>query len=208
MDAVTLAAAANIPLSRAEFWVHPITAAMANFGIDTRARQAAFIAQCGHETGGFTRWVEDLNYLSSERIYEVFRSRFYSVDDARPYVRSPVALANRVYANRDGNGPEASGDGFRYRGRGLIQVTFRDGYRLAGADLCIDAEGNPELLEQPVYAAFSAGAFWHRHSLNDYADGGAIDKISSIINRGSVNKRAAGASEREFAFNKAMENLA
>lgn len=208
MDVETFARAAAIPDDRAAHWCPFIDAAMLQFDISTPARQAAFIAQTSHETGGYRRWVENLNYSTPERIFEMFRSRFRSVDDCRPYLRSPMALGNRVYANRGGNGDEASGDGFRYRGRGLIQITFKDMYVKCGLALGLDLENEPELLEQEPHAATSAGWYWAAHGLNDYADGGAIDAIGGIINRGSPTKRPAGAAEREYAFLKAMETLA
>jgi putative chitinase len=201
------AAAASIPLSRAEYWLPLLEPALDEAEINTPARQAAFIAQTAHETGGYTRWVENLNYSTAERIYEIFKSRFASVDDARPYVRSPQRLANRVYANRGGNGSEESGDGFRYRGRGWIQITFFDGYLKCGSALELDLMGQPELLEQEELAVRSAAWWWLSHGLNDYADGGAINAISGIINRGSPTKRAVGAAEREYAFIKAMEAI-
>lgn len=208
MDVETFANAAAIPVDRAGHWLPFIEGTMLKFDITTPARQAAFIAQTAHETGGYRRWVENLNYSTPERIYEMFRSRFQSVDDCRHYVRSPAALGNRVYANRGGNGNEASGDGYRYRGRGLIQITFKEMYVKCGLALGLDLMEQPELLEIEEYASDSAGWYWSAHGLNDYADGGAIGAISGIINRGSPTRVAAGASEREYAFIKAMEVLA
>lgn len=209
MDAETFANAAAIPLDRAAHWLPYLEPALAEFEINTPIRQAAFIAQTAHETGGYKRWVENLNYSTPERIFAMFRSRFHSVDDCRPYVRSPEALGNRVYANRGGNGPPASGDGYRYRGRGWIQITFKEMYAKCGLALGLPMLVEmPELLEDPADAVRSAGWYWSAHGLNDYADGGAIGAISGIINRGSPTKVAAGAAEREYAFIKAHEALA
>lgn len=208
MDAPTLAAAAQIPLERAEHWQPYIEQAVYEFGIDTPRQRAAFIAQCSIETSGLQRWIESLNYSTAERIYDFFRSRFASVDEARPYVRSPVRLANRVYANREGNGDEESGDGFLFRGRGLIQTTFRNNYRAFGLAIGVDVESSPELLERQDYAALSAGFYWQRHNLNDYADVDQINAISGVINRGSPYKRAAHQDERAAAYGVALAVLA
>jgi putative chitinase len=207
VDVETFAQAAQIRRERADHWFPFVSAAMQEFDINTPQRIAAFIAQTAHETGGYSRWVENLNYSTPERIYAVFRSRFDSVDDARNYVRSPMRLANRVYANRGGNAGEETGDGYRYRGRGLIQITFFDGYLRCGSGLQLNLMGNPELLEEEEYAARSAGWWWLTHDLNEYADAGEIDAISGIINRGSPNKVALGEKERKFVFIKAMEIL-
>lgn len=208
MDVEQFASAAAIPVDRAGHWLPYVEATMLKFDISTPIRQAAFIAQTAHETGGYRRWAENLNYSTPQRIFEMFRSRFRSVEECLPYVRSPRALANRVYANRGGNGNSDSGDGYRYRGRGLIQITFLEMYVKCGLALGLDLVEQPELLEIEKYAADSAGWYWSAHGLNDYADGGAIGAISGIINRGSPTKVAAGASEREYAFIKAHEVLA
>lgn len=208
MDAETFANAAAIPLDRATHWLPHLNTTLEEFDISTPLRQAAFIAQTAHETGNYRRWVENLNYSTPERIYAMFKSRFHSVDDCRPYVRSPEALANRVYANRGGNRDGASGDGWRYRGRGWIQITFADMYVKCGLALGLLLTETPELLEDPDLAVRSAGWYWSAHGLNDYADAGAINPISGIINRGSPTKVAAGAAEREYGFVKAYEVLA
>lgn len=205
MEIDEFARAAQIRQERAEHWLPYLLATMQEFDISTPARQAAFIAQTAHETAGYSRWVENLNYSTAERIYSVFRSRFDSLDDARNYVRSPMRLANRVYANRGGNGGEETGDGWRYRGRGWIQITFFDGYLRCGSGLHVDLMGHPELLEEEEYAVRSAGWYWMANELNRYADAGEIDAISGIINRGSPNKVALGAAERKFVFLKALE---
>lgn len=208
MDAATLAAAAGIPIERAEHWAGYITDAMDQFGIRTPRCQAAFIAQTAHETGGYKRWVENLNYSTPELIYRNFSSRFNSIDEARHYVRSPKALASRAYSNKGGNGSEASGDGWRYRGRGLIQVTFKNAYEACGIALGVDLLAQPELLEREDYAALSAGWYWDVNNLNTYAEAGMIQAVSGVINRGSPTKIALGDAERTEGFERAFGVLA
>jgi putative chitinase len=237
MDAATLAEAAHIPADRAFYWIGHIEEAAIAYQINTAPRLAAFLAQVCHETGGLRHWVENLNYSTPERIASVFVSPFrprqtdltdiedmldagqmteaeaaaekrrISVDMARPFARNPQALANFVYANRGGNGPEESGDGWRYRGRGLIQITFRDNYVAAAHGLGIPCDAEPELLEREAYAAISAGWWWYAHGLNAYADRGQIDSISGIINRGSPHKGAEGAQHRAAAYRHALAVL-
>lgn len=152
---------------------------MERWAITTPARRAAFLAQIGHESLDLSRTEEGLSY-SAERLCAVWPSRFPTLEAARPYARNPEALANRVYANRLGNGPEASGDGWRFRGRGVIQITGRASY----AAYARWATETPDWLAEPPDAALSACWFWGSRQLNDLADAGAFEAITRRINGG------------------------
>jgi len=168
--------------------VPELNLSMLAYGIDNPARIAAFIAQLGVESGQFTCLVENLHY-SAQRLAAIWPNRF-SDGKGQPNALAiqlggnPEAIANSVYAGRLGNGPEESGDGWRYRGRGLLQVTGRENYRKVGAALKVDLEATPELLEQPHYACQSAACFWADHELNDLADSGDFKTITLRINGG------------------------
>lgn len=180
--------------------------AMARWRIDSRVRQAAFIAQVGHESGQLRNLVENLNY-SAEALVRTWPSRFTD-QTASGYARQPEKIANKVYGGRMGNGPEASGDGWRFRGRGLLQVTGRDNYREAGAGLGLPLEDEPELLEQAEHAAQSAAWWWAKCGLNEMADAGRIRDIGSIINTGQPGKMPNGAAERLALYDLALRVLA
>lgn len=149
------------------------------------SRLPFFLAQIGHESGGMTVTEENMSYRA-ERIREVWPRRFPTVASARPFERNPERLANRVYANRMGNGSEASGDGFRYRGRGYIQITGRDGYRNVGRIAGIDLERQPERAFAPADALQVACAFWRWKKLNELADTGDFVAVTRRINGGTV----------------------
>lgn len=167
------------------------------YGIDaTAARLTEWLGEVGHESGGFRNLQENLSYSSAARICAVWPSRFPTLASAEPYVRNPEGLANRVYANRLGNGPPESGDGWRYRGRGLIQITGRDNYRRTGGRIGVPLEASPHLAADPETAVLIAADWWAAHGLNAYADRGESDRISGIINRGGPDKVAAGLADR------------
>lgn len=173
--------------ANADKYVGPLNAAMAKYQINTPARQAAFLAQIGHESGQLSSVAENLNY-SAERLAAVWPTRYRTNGKpnalAMQIARNPQAIANNTYANRMGNGSVASGDGWKYRGRGLIQVTGKAGYQAAGRLLGLQLETSPELLEQPDNAALSAAAFWASNNLNALADAGDMRQITKIINGG------------------------
>lgn len=162
----------------------PLAEACAEWGIDTPVRLAAFLAQIAHESGQLRTLAENLNY-SAEALLRVF-PRHFDAGRAAAYARQPERIGSRVYANRMGNGAEASGDGWRYRGRGLIQITGHDNYTACGTALSLDLIAQPELLEQPGPAARSAAWFWHRNGLNAFADVGDIETITRRINGGLI----------------------
>ena len=177
-----LAAALGIPLERAQIWIDPLNGAMARFQINTPGRAAAFIAQIGHESGLLARISENLNY-SAEGLLATFPTHFTEEESYR-FQHKPISIANRVYANRHGNGDEASAEGWRYRGRGLIQLTFKDNYRACGEALGIDLAANPDVLNLPQNAAMAAAWYWQAHGCNALADKGDFTGITRAINGG------------------------
>ena len=190
----------------AEF-VSALNAAMQAWHIDSPARMAAFIAQTGYESAHFNHLVEGLNF-DATRLAAIWPNRFADASGkpnalAQQLGGHPEAIANSVYANRLGNGPPESGDGWRFRGRGLIQLTGRSNYRQAGIALNLDLESTPELLEQPHYACLSAAWFWAAHGLSELADVGDFKAITLHINGGlnGYDGRAAlwAATQRVFA---------
>lgn len=162
-------------------------------------RQAAFLANIIHESSGFTRLDENLNYTSEARLHEIFGHRFKKEGRLLSEIRGPEELANFVYANRMGNGDEASGDGWKFRGRGLIQLTGKANYAECGEQIGVDLVANPNLLKQPEYAVKSAFWFWMNKSLNLFADKKDIKTITLRIN-GGLN----GLNKRTKLFERAM----
>lgn len=209
LTAETLRDASACSLVTAHAWVDPINQALYLFGLDAPQRAAAFIAQISHESAQFTRLRESLRYSTPQRLCAVWPSRFPSTDAAAPYVGNPEALGEKVYGGRMGN--RNPGDGLRYCGRGLIQITglagycaARDGLRdpvfsLAGVP---DFEAQPEALELPRWAALSAGLYWRSRKLNTLADRGDIAGITRIINGG-----ATGLQERIALYRIARRSL-
>ncbi|MBF0304203.1 MAG: glycoside hydrolase family 19 protein [Alphaproteobacteria bacterium] len=177
--AIPKATKANI-----ERFAQPLIDACAQFGIDTPMRQAAFLAQVAHESGHLAHVVENLNY-SAAGLASVFPKKFPTKEIQAAYARRPEAIANRAYANRLGNGDEDSGDGNRFKGRGLIQITGRENYRSCGQALGLDLLAGPQLLEVPIVAAQSAGWFWDLRALNRVADSGDVAAVTRRVNGGS-----------------------
>jgi putative chitinase len=159
---------------------------LADFGISNTAnRLQFFLAQIAHESGGLTVVEENLNY-SAQRLTQVWPSRFPTLDSAQPFANNPQALANKVYANRMGNGAPDSGDGWDYRGRGYIQITGRDGYQSVGAVIGIDLVNNPGLAATPADALRVACGFWKWKNINAACDTGDFVKVTRLINGGTV----------------------
>lgn len=156
---------------------------MQGYNITTPLREAHFLAQAGYESLNFTRMVEFMGY-SPQRAAAVFKSKFRSTAEAAKYTTSPELLANYVYANRFGNGDVQSGDGWLYRGRGFIPITFHDNYLVVGMLLKVNLLKKPEILESLPYAVCSACAWWQYKKLNLIADEGAlvVQKITKAIN--------------------------
>ena len=152
--------------------VEPLNETFERFNISTIRQQAAFIGQCGHECGNFKVFEENLNYRA-ETLMKLWPKRFPTLEFAKQYERNPRKIANSVYSNRMGNRDEASGDGFRFRGRGAIQLTGHSGYYHAGKALGIDFVMEPDLVATPKYALLTAGWFWSTHGCNELAESGA-----------------------------------
>lgn len=184
--------AAGISTDTAKVWYDPITAAMQRFDINTPKRQAAFLAQIAHESGSFECVSESLYYKDPVRIAQIFKSGFdlnqnakvdpEEIEFAKGYVRNSIKLANRAYANREGNGDEASGDGYKYRGRGPMQTTFKNNYRKTGDGIGIDLVSDPDKLKDPVVGAQAAAWYWKANGCNELADIGDMVGITRAIN--------------------------
>ena len=184
MNSEQLAQALKITPMKAEEWIDAINETFERFDISTPERQACFLGQCAHESGGFATLKENLNY-SAEGLTKVWPKRFPSLEAAQPYHRNPEKIANKVYADRMGNGDEASGEGFKYRGRGLIQLTGKDNYKACGDALGVDLVDDPDLVATPMYAALSAGWFWDKNHLNNFADANDMTGLTKRINGGT-----------------------
>lgn len=152
--------------------------------IGTGRRAAQFMAQVLTETGALVRLKESLAYKDPKRLDELFSAVKGEADAKALIAAGEVAIANRVYANRIGNGDEASGDGWRFRGRGYLQITGRDNYRAFGARVGMDLEGNPQLLEQPGPAAEASAKYWAANHINVEADAGDVVGVTRKINVG------------------------
>jgi putative chitinase len=171
-----------------EHWHRALEQLFPEYEINTPKRMAAFIAQCSHESAGFTALVENLNYRW-QSLRKVFPKYFPNDAIAQEYASKPnkqEAIANRIYASRMGNGDEASGDGFRYRGRGLIQLTGKHNYTWFAASLEITPEEATEYLMTFEGAAQSGCWFWETNKLNQWADAGDIVTLTKRINGGTI----------------------
>ncbi len=164
-------------------WVDPLNAACKKYEISKSLRRmAAFLGHITHESGALHHFKENLNYGDAEKLKKLFGA-FKSVDEAKGFLHKPEAIANKAYANRNGNGDEASGDGWRYRGRGLIQLTGKSNYAAFAKECGVDVVKDPDLVATPQYAALSAGFFWKKHGLNELADSELYQALSKRINK-------------------------
>ena len=180
-------------------WVVPLDKTFKKYEINTLKRQACFIGQCMHESGGFKQLNENLNY-GAKGLVGTWPSRFPNLEYAAEFERKPERIANKVYGGRMGNTEE--GDGWKYHGRGLIQLTGRENYDNCGSGLGVDLIGNPDWLATPEYAALSAGWFWNKKGLNALADSMDIDTMTKRINGGSI-----GIADRKAKIEKVMNVL-
>ena len=176
---------------------------MSKFGIRTPERLAHFLGQCHHESGGFTKVRENLNY-SEKALLKTF-PKYFKGKDPKPYIKNPEALANYVYANRGENGSEASGDGWRHRGRGYIQLTLKSNYRAFDAFVDEDVLANPDLVATK-YPLLSAAWFWDVNRINSLADAGTdFDDITRVTKK--VNGGHNGLHERAILTNRYLSEL-
>ena len=186
-------------------WTTALNEVLPTYKIDTPERIASFLAQCGHESAGFTVLQENLNY-SADGLNKIFKKYFPTLDSAQPYARKPEMIANRVYGGRMGNGPESSGDGYKYRGRGPIQLTGKDNYRAFAKDMFEDWENlfdNPDwVTSDRDFALMSAIWFWNKNKLNVQADAGDIKLMTKKINGGYI-----GLEDRIKHYNEAIHLL-
>ena len=169
----------------AEHWHRALAQLLPDYEIDSPQRMAAFLAQCAHESGGFLAIKENLNYRAAS-LRKTFAKYFPTDELAQQYANKPQAIANKVYANRMGNGDEASGDGYRYSGRGLIQLTGKDNYFWFAASIDLTPEAASEYMETFEGAAQSACWFWETNKLNQWADTGDILTLTKRINGGTI----------------------
>jgi putative chitinase len=185
-------------------WHNALSQLLPDYEINTPQRIAAFIAQCAHESGGFTALKENLNYRAAT-LRKIFPKYFPNDEIANHYASLPnkqQAIANKVYANRMGNGDEASGDGYRYCGRGLIQLTGKENYTWFAASLEISVEEAAQYLETFEGAAQSACWFWETNKLNQWADAGDILTLTKRINGGTI-----GLEDRKKHYEHALHVL-
>jgi len=187
-------------------WVDALNETFQRFDISTPLRQAAFIGQCGHECGNFRILEENLNYRAATllKLFSQNPKRLwgFTPDSAAEYEKQPKKIANRIYGNRMNNRDEASGDGYRFRGRGCIQLTGSANYHHAGQALGVDLIMQPELVATPQYAALTAGWFWNTHKLNQYADSQDYRTMTKKINGGFI-----GLDDRIKHINEALSVL-
>jgi putative chitinase len=184
-----------------DHWYSALTQCLPDYDITSPQRMAAFLAQCAHESGGFRALKENLNYRA-ETLRKVFPKYFPNDAIAQQYAHHQEAIANKVYANRMGNGDEASGDGFRYCGRGLVQLTGKNNYQSFADSIETAVEDVPAFLATFEGAVQSACWFWETNNLNRWADVGDIEKMTKIINGGVI-----GLADRIKHYNHALHIL-
>jgi putative chitinase len=184
-------------------WYEALAEALPQYDINTVERVAAFIAQCAHESGGFSVLEENLNYKAAT-LTKLWPQRF-PPGVAEQYAGKPQMIANKTYGSRMGNGPEESGEGYKYRGRGILQLTGKDNYKACSQTLFQDNTllDDPDLLLDPYYAIHSACWFWNKNKLNQFADAGDLTTLTKRINGGTI-----GLEDRIHHYNHAVEVLA
>ena len=181
-----------------DHWHHALEQLLPDYEINTPQRIAAFIAQCAHESANFRILKENLNY-KAESLMKVFPKYFKDLDTAKAYEHNQEKIANRVYGGRMGNGPEESGDGFKYCGRGLIQLTGKNNYQAFADSLEMSVDDVPEYLGTFEGAAQSACWFWETNNLNTFADKGDILTMTKRINGGTL-----GLADRQKHYDHAL----
>jgi putative chitinase len=181
-------------------WVDPLNQTFAKFGIDDVNKQAAFLGQCAHECNHFKTLEENLNYRA-ETLQKLFGHKF-NPGEIEVYAHNPEKIANRIYGNRMGNREESSGDGWRFHGRGCIQLTGHDNYWHFGQAINKDMVKEPQLVATPMYAALSAGWFWKTHGCNELAEAQNWEGLTKRINGGLF-----GLEERVRLIHQAVAEL-
>ena len=184
-----------------DYWYHALEQALPDYDINTPQRVAAFVAQCAHESGGFKFLQENLNY-KAESLCRVWPKYFPNIDVARQYEKKPEKIANRAYGGRMGNGPEETGDGWKFCGRGLIQLTGRSNYQAFADSIETPIEDVPHYLATFEGAVQSACWFWESNNLNQYADNGDILTMTKRINGGTL-----GLEDRQNHYAHAIQVL-
>jgi len=182
-------------------WLKPLEDTFAKYDINTPKRQASFIGQCAHESNNFKTLEENLNY-SAEGLMRTWSSRFPTLEIAQQYARNPEKIANKVYGGRAELGNTEDGDGWKFHGRGLIQLTGRANYTVCGQALGRPFAETPELVLDPENACLSAGWFWNKKSLNSLADSGDVETMTKRINGGLI-----GLDDRKAKIAKALSVL-
>jgi len=180
-------------------WLEWLNYTFKKYEIVTNIRKAHFIGQAAHESNWFRNLEENLNY-SANGLISIWGSRFPDMAIAEQYARNPQKIANKVYGNRFGNTED--GDGWKYHGRGIFQLTFKDNYKRCGDALGIDLTASPELLLTEKYACLSAGWYWNKKGLNELADANDYEGITKRINGGMT-----GAMDRVYKTKKVYEVL-
>lgn len=198
-------AAAGISEARADIWYVPVEEAMFERAIVSPKRAPAFIATCGHESTGFTGLVENLNY-SADRLLVIFK-KYYTTDLAGAHHRKPELIGNQVYDGRMGN--NQPGDGYKFRGRALIQITGRDNYTAVSEALGVDYLEHPEWLERPRDAARASAWWWATNGCNELADTGNFLAVSRMVNLGNPNSPSTpnGMADRNERYGRAVRVL-
>ena len=184
-----------------DHWYESLCEILPDYDINTVQRVSAFLAQCAHESGGFRAIKENLNY-KAESLCKVWPRYFPSIDVARQYAQQPEKIANRAYANRMGNGPEESGDGWKFCGRGLIQLNGKDNYSRYAASTEQTLDEASEHLTTFEGCVQSAAWFWEANNLNDLADKGDILTMTKRINGGTL-----GLEDRQKHYQHALQVL-
>lgn len=184
-----------------DHWYHALELCLPDYDINTPQRVAAFIAQCAHESGGFKFLKENLNY-KAESLVRVWPRYFPDLATAKAYEKKPEMIANRAYGGRMGNGPESSGDGWKFCGRGLIQLTGRNNYQAFADSIETPVEDIPEYLQTFEGAVQSACWFWESNKLNQWADAGDILTLTKRINGGTL-----GLADRQKHYQHALHVL-
>ena len=186
-------------------WVDAMNNVFPTYNINTPARVAAFLAQCGHESGGWTVFEENL-YYSAQGLTKIFPKYFPTIESAAVFAKKPEMIANKIYANRMGNGAPESGDGYRFRGRGPIQLTGRSNYTAFAKEMFEDWQNvvdNPDwVTADRDFALMSAIWFWNKNGLNKEADAGDIKTMTRKINGGYI-----GLEDRIKHYNEAIHLL-